>query len=111
MTDIAEAAEARRELETLAGKHHKLTGDDYRRAFQLAFRALSIQDGMIARLKGELDGYQGHQVFFATEAHAIAIAAGSTEVSQPVSPEDGTVLRATDTGREWVYRDHAWSDR
>ena len=60
----------------------------------------------MARLKGELDRYQGRQVLYATDARL-------EQVSEQVDgAQPGTVLRATDTGRELqLGRDGGWSPR
>jgi len=52
----------------------------------------------IARLRAELDRYQGREIFYVTEDQAadacLSLAATGTAA--------GAVVRATDTGREWV---------
>jgi hypothetical protein len=59
----------------------------------------------IARLKAELDGYQGRTVLHTTDANMMAAAVVSTD------EEEGTVLRATDTGRELVLTGGHWAER
>jgi hypothetical protein len=59
----------------------------------------------IARLQAELDSYQGRTVLHTTDANLLAAAVISTD-----EPE-GTVLRATDTGRELVLTGGQWSER
>jgi hypothetical protein len=111
---------AYQQMLTAEGKHHALTWADLERAFRAAFRALVEKNAEVQRLNAELDGYRGHQVFHATEAQALQIAAagapddlrfGSQGVLVPPGAADGAILRATDTGREWVKRGENWEDR
>jgi hypothetical protein len=88
---------------TLPGRVPPAGPADWHRVLRLAFTT-------IARLRIELDKYQGRDVHFATEAHCVAIVAGSTSVSAP-SAGEFAVLRASDTGREWEMRDGRWRDR
>lgn len=63
----------------------------------------------IERLRSELDAYCGRQVLYCTDAQMDTAAAGARDVPP------GTILRATDTGRElelarggwWQPRDRA----
>lgn len=48
------------------------------------------------RLRNELDAYQGRTVFFTTDGHLDEAMIASFDA------EPGTVLRATDTGRELI---------
>lgn len=59
-------------------------------------------DAEIARLRIELDRYQGRTVMFCTDAQLDAAAIASLDA------EPGTILRATDTGRELVLADGTW---
>jgi len=59
----------------------------------------------IARLNAELDRYQGRQVLHTTEAHLDDAALASLD--EP----DGTILRATDTGRELLFHGGTWGER
>lgn len=72
---------------------------------QLAKRVISEQDATIAQLRSELDAYQGRTVLFCTEAAMDAACLASLD--EP----DGTILRATDTGRELVLADRTWIPR
>jgi hypothetical protein len=59
-------------------------------------------DAEIARLRIELDRYQGRRVLFTTDAALDQAAIASMD------EEPGTILRATDTGRELVLADGTW---
>lgn len=102
---------AYQEMETAAGKHHALTYADISRAFRAAMHGLAERNAEIARLKAELDGYQGHQVTHGTEALCLQIVNGSGTVPVPPGITEGAILRATDTHREWTYSDGKWQDR
>jgi hypothetical protein len=71
----------------------------------VASAVIREQEAEIERLRGELDGYQGRSVLFCTEAQMAAAAMSSLD--EP----DGTVLRATDTGRELVLSGRTWTAR
>jgi hypothetical protein len=65
----------------------------------LSRRALGEANAAAARATAAADAASGHAVLYATEAQARAIA--SLTAPPPADPP-GTILRATDTGREWV---------
>jgi len=74
----------------------------------LCFVATAVireQAAEIERLKGELDGYQGRAVLHCTQAQMDTAAMASLDEA------DGTIIRATDTGRELVLVDHTWLPR
>ena len=71
----------------------------------IATAVIREQSAEIERLKGELDGYQGRAVLHCTEA------AMDTAAMASLDEADGTVIRATDTGRELVLVDHTWLPR
>lgn len=58
-----------------------------------------------ARLRTELDRYQGRQVMHTTEAHMDEAAMASLD--EP----DGTILRATDTSKELLMYQGTWAER
>ena len=58
-----------------------------------------------ARLKAELDRYQGREVFYCTDANFPAALAAA-----PHAPI-GSVVRATDTGREFELTPTGWEPR
>lgn len=68
----------------------------------VAARALTAQQTEIARLRAQLDRYQGRTVFHCNDAHLDAVAAGQPALTPDARP--GDILRATDTGREMQYR-------
>lgn len=74
-------------------------------AMDLAIRTIAEQDAEIARIQAELDAYQGRTVMFCTEAQMDGV------MLSCLDEPDGTVLRATDTGRELVLADHTWLPR
>lgn len=59
----------------------------------------------INRLKAELDRYQGHHVMYCTEDQAADVLATVSDAGP------GTIIRATDSGREWVLRGAGWVER
>jgi hypothetical protein len=60
-------------------------------------RQLAEARAEIARLRAELDRYQGREVYYTTSHHLVeSLAALPTDDLPP-----GTVVRATDTGQEW----------
>lgn len=59
----------------------------------------------IARLRSELDAYQGRRVLFCTEAQMDMAAL------QSLDEDEGTIIRATDTGRELVLSGGTWEPR
>jgi hypothetical protein len=67
--------------------------------------AMAEAEGEIARLSAELDSYQGRQVLYCTDAQLDTAAIASLD-----SP-DGTILRATDTGRELLMHGGTWAER
>lgn len=71
----------------------------------IASEVISEQDAEIARLRGELDGYQGRAVLHCTDAQM------DTAMLDSLGEADGTILRATDTGRELVLSDGCWLPR
>lgn len=76
--------------------HYLVTGAD---------QVIAYQAAEIARLRGELDNYQGRMVLHCTEANldeAMIIGLDSDE---------GTILRATDTGREMELHGGTWLPR
>jgi len=72
-------------------------------------RALAAQitalQGENARLRAELDNYHGRTVLFCTDAGMGTAALASLDEG------DGTILRATDTGRELELHDRTWVAR
>jgi len=60
-----------------------------------------------ARLRAELDRYQGRQVLYCTDAHLDEAALDSMDA--PLAA--GTVLRATDTSRELIFHEGTWWER
>lgn len=76
-----------------------------------ATQALTAQQSEIARLRAQLDRYQGRTVFHATDANLDAVARGLPD-DRP-DARLGDILRATDTGRELEYRgpDAGWQPR
>lgn len=83
-----------------------LTAEEASQAFVLAFRALGEKDAEIARLKAELDRYEGREVRFGLERY---IQSSLSDGAIPV--EEGVIYRATDTGTEWECRDGSWRVR
>jgi hypothetical protein len=79
----------------------------YRTAFVMAFRALHDKTQEIARLKAELDAYQGREVIYGMERYI------QSEISDGALPEKpvGSIARATDTGREWERTETGWQVR
>jgi len=72
---------------------------------KMAGRVFAEQDAEIARLNAELDRYQGRQVLYTTDAHLDTAAIASLDAA------DGTILRATDTGRELLMHGGTWAER
>ena len=68
----------------------------------IADHVIGEQAAEIERLKAGLDGYQGRTVLHCTEAQMDTAALASLDEA------DGTILRATDTGRELVLADRTW---
>lgn len=71
----------------------------------IADHAIAEMAAEIERLTGELDGYQGRAVMHCMDRDLDG--AMMTSLDEP----DGTILRATDTGREMVLHDRAWLPR
>ncbi len=72
----------------------------------LAARVFTEYEAEIARLRAELDEATGARVLLCPAVHMFAAAVAST------GEEPGTILRATDTGEEWVLgEDHTWNPR
>jgi signal transduction histidine kinase len=100
---------ARHELDVLsqrfamAGSTAEWPTADY--VLKMAHRVVAEADGEIARLNRELDRYQGRQVLYCTEAAMDAAALDSLDCS------DGTILRATDTGKELLMHGGTWAER
>ena len=65
----------------------------------------------IARLKAELDSYQGRKVMFTMERAAPEAMTSMSANPEGFGLEEGVILRATDSGREWVYREGRFEDR
>lgn len=76
--------------------HYLVTGAD---------QVIAYQHAEISRLQSELDAYTGRTVLHCTESGMDAAALASLDEA------DGTILRATDTGRELVLADHTWVSR
>lgn len=57
------------------------------------------------QLRAELDRYQGREVLHCTEAAMDQAALASLDVA------DGTILRATDTGKELLMYQGTWAER
>jgi hypothetical protein len=70
-----------------------------------AHAALAESEMVIAQLQAELDRYQGRQVIHCVEAAMDAAALDSLDAT------DGTILRATDTGRELLMHAGTWAER
>ncbi|HEY2641680.1 MAG TPA: hypothetical protein VGI66_17560 [Streptosporangiaceae bacterium] len=70
-----------------------------------AIREVEVRDAEIARLKAELDGKTGRNVvhFYEEKQEAWRLA----YLDEP----DGTIARATDTGREWVKIAGYWEEQ
>lgn len=68
----------------------------------LALRALQESEGVIARLKAELDQRRGTNVLLCMERDVAA----AMQASADEAP--GSVLRCTDTGREYEMTDRGW---
>jgi hypothetical protein len=70
-----------------------------------AIREVEVRDAEIARLKAELDGKTGRNVVHFYE--------GAQQAWQLVYTDepDGTIARATDTGREWVKTAGYWEEQ
>lgn len=66
-------------------------------------RVLADRDTQIARLKAELDAYQGRTVYHCQDRDMETARAG---IGEP-----GAILRATDSGRELEWRNGAWQPR
>jgi hypothetical protein len=73
--------------------------------YRLAEKVMTEQQATIARMRAELDNYQGRSVLHCTEAQM------DTAALAALDEPDGTILRATDTGTELVLRDHTWLPR
>lgn len=84
-----------------------LTETEAAQAFALAFRALGEKEAEIARLKAELDRYEGREVRHGLERY---IQSSLSDGSIPAE-RDGTILRATDTGAEWECQGGEWKVR
>jgi hypothetical protein len=78
-------------------------------AYALAYLAQQIITEAVAeteRLRAELDSYRGRQVLYCTDGRLEALA----ETVRDAPP--GTIMRATDTGRELeLTRSGLWQDR
>lgn len=70
--------------------------------YQLALHVIADRDAVIARLREEMDAYDDHQTLHCLERDAARVMDASRHEAE------GTVLRATDTGREWVLRAGMW---
>lgn len=77
-------------------KNYLVTGAD---------QVIYHQSMIIAQLRGELDQYQGRQVIHCTDAQLDNAALASLDEA------DGTILRATDTGRELIKTGGLWQAR
>jgi hypothetical protein len=60
----------------------------------------------VARLRAELDRYQGRTVHHCTEGQMSSAAA-----QLALDAATGDILRATDTGREWIFQAGSWAER
>jgi hypothetical protein len=78
-------------------------------AYSLAYLAQQIITEAVAeteRLRAELDSYRGRQVLYATDGRLDELAQTVTDAPP------GTIMRATDTGRELeLSRSGLWRDR
>ena len=72
----------------------------------LAHRALSEAAVHIAQLRAQLDRYTGREVHYTTDAH---LDEAATSISLWAPP--GTIVRATDTGRELELTPTGWEPR
>lgn len=70
-----------------------------------ADQVIRQQAVQIAQLRAELDAYQGRQVIHCTDAQLDNAALSSLDEA------DGTILRATDTGRELIKTGGLWQAR
>ena len=66
---------------------------------------IAEREAEVASLKAQLDGYQGRTVYFCTDSQL------GTAAEQMDGAEPGTILRATDTGRELVRDYQCWRER
>jgi hypothetical protein len=70
--------------------------------YNLALHVISDRDAMIRRLQAELDLRNDTNVLMCMERDA------PKAMEESRHENDGTVLRATDTGRAWVLRAGMW---
>lgn len=70
-----------------------------------ADQVIGHQAVTIAQLRAELDQYHGRQVIHCTDAQLDNAALSSLDEA------DGTILRATDTGRELIKTGGLWQAR
>lgn len=101
-------------MEDLRGDWHRLKGqhmlDILRNPVAHALvtgadQVIYHQSVQIAQLRAELDQYHGRQVIHCTDAQLDNAALASLDEA------DGTILRATDTGRELVMTGRTWHPR
>lgn len=88
---------------------HRLRGEILRDAVAYALEHIALQvfaeyEAEIARLKAELDQRLHRNVLHVMERYA-----RQAQESSMTEPE-GTIMRATDTGREWVFAGGRWDD-
>lgn len=80
---------------------------ELRHLLQLALGALQEKNTEIAQLKAQLDAIKGHTVLHCMERDIERILGDGSVAAEA----DGTILRATDTGRELELRGGTWLPR
>lgn len=79
------------------------------KAVRAAKAVIADRDAEIASLRAQLDAYQGRAVYYTTDA---GLWDAAKSVVAQGRPETGTIIRATDTGRELGWDDEAgWTRR
>lgn len=101
-------------MEDLRGDWHRVKGQHMVKILRnpvmhalvtAADHVISHQAAEIAQLQAQLDAYQGRTVIHCTDAQ-MDYAAG-----QSLDEPEGTILRATDTGREMEMTGRLWAPR
>jgi hypothetical protein len=90
-------------LADIANSRDSWTAAEVAIVISTAYEVISELDAEVARLKAELEARAGINVLLCMERDFTDLA------TQAYGEPDGTVIRTTDTGQEWVKQGLAWN--